>query len=52
MDVAFGIAPVALGILAAGTGTGPTFLFSAAIAALGSAVLVARRESLRGQTSA
>jgi MFS family permease len=51
MDVAFGIAPVVLGTMAASTGTGPTFLLSAAIAALGSAVLVARRESLRGPTS-
>jgi MFS family permease len=51
MDVAFGIAPVVLGTMAASTGTGPTFLLSAAIAALGSAVLVARRESLRGPAS-
>jgi MFS family permease len=47
MDVAFGFAPAVLGLVAASTGTGPTFLLSAAIAALGSAVLVARREFLR-----
>jgi len=47
MDIAFGVAPLVLGVMAASTGTGPTFLLSAAIAALGCAALVARRESLR-----
>lgn len=51
MDIAFGIAPVVLGMMAAGTGTGPTFMLSAAIAALGSAVLFARRESLDGRAA-
>ena len=47
MDIAFGFSPAVLGVIAASTGTGPTFLLSAAIAAVGSVVLVARRESLR-----
>jgi MFS family permease len=46
LDVAFGVAPVVLGVIASGTGAGPTFLLSAAIAALGSALLVARRNVL------
>ena len=51
LDVAFGVAPVVLGVMASGTGAGPTFLLSAAIAALGSALLVARRNGL-GQPAA
>jgi MFS family permease len=47
LDMAFGLAPLALGTMAASTGTGPTFLLSAAIAASGSVVLVARRASLQ-----
>jgi MFS family permease len=47
MDIAFGVAPVVLGLMAAETGAGPTFLLSAVIAGLGSAVLVARRATLR-----
>jgi MFS family permease len=47
LDIAFGIAPVAIGALAAGTGTGPTFFLSAAIAAVGALVLVGRRDALR-----
>jgi MFS family permease len=47
LDIAFGVAPVVLGVIAAEAGVGQTFLLSAAIAALGSGVLVARRRSLR-----
>ncbi len=47
MDLAFGVAPVVLGFMAAETGAGPTFLLSAVVAGLGSAVLFARRVSLR-----
>jgi MFS family permease len=46
LDVAFGVAPVVLGVMASGTGAGPTFLLSAAIAALGSVLLLARRNAL------
>jgi hypothetical protein len=46
LDIAFGIAPVVLGLIAAEAGIGPTFLLSAAIAASASAVLVGRRASL------
>ncbi len=46
LDVAFGVAPVVLGVIASSTGAGSTFLLSAAIAALGSALLVARRASV------
>lgn len=42
LDVAFGVAPVALGFVAAQTGAGPTFLVSAAVAAFGCALLVTR----------
>jgi MFS family permease len=45
LDVAFGIAPVMLGAMAASTGAAPTFLLSAVIAASGSALLVARGRS-------
>ena len=50
LDVAFGVAPVVLGVLAASMGASPTFLTSAAIAALGCAALVARRKSLPAST--
>jgi len=46
LDLAFGVAPVALGIVAASAGVGPAFVLSAAVAAAGSAVLIARRASL------
>ena len=46
LDVAFGVAPVVLGVLAASMGASLTFLTSAAVAALGCAALVARRKSL------
>jgi len=45
LDVAFGVAPVALGFVAASTGAGPTFLVSAMVAAVGCALLVTRRAS-------
>ena len=44
LDVAFGVAPVVLGVLAASMGASLTFLTSAAVAALGCAALVARQE--------
>ncbi|HEX6868301.1 MAG TPA: MFS transporter, partial [Candidatus Limnocylindrales bacterium] len=47
IDVAFGISPVILGVLAVGTGTGATFVLSGVIAAIGSLALVVRREALR-----
>jgi MFS family permease len=50
LDVAFGVAPVVLGVLAGSMGAGLTFLTSAAIAAVGCAALVARRKSLPRST--
>jgi len=47
LDVAFGLAPLVLGVMAGRTGAGPTFLLSAAIAAAGSLVLASRGRSLR-----
>jgi MFS family permease len=46
LDIAFGVAPVVIGLIAQQTGYGPTFLVSAALAAAGSALLLARRGSL------
>jgi predicted MFS family arabinose efflux permease len=46
LDVAFGIAPVVLGLIANRAGYEPTFLFSAVLAGLASALLVLRRRSL------
>lgn len=46
LDVAFGIAPVVLGLIANRAGYEPTFLFSAVLAGLASALLVLRRGSL------
>ena len=46
LDLAFGFAPVVLGLVADRAGYGPTFLVSAALAALAGALLVARRGSL------
>jgi MFS family permease len=43
LDLAFGAAPVALGSIAGVTGYGPTFLVSAALAALGCVILVGGR---------
>ena len=51
LDVAFGVAPVVLGVLAASMGASLTFLTSAAVAALGCAALVARRKSLPASTA-
>jgi MFS family permease len=45
-DLAFGAAPVALGAIAGVTGYGPTFLISAALAALGCGILVGGRRSI------
>lgn len=47
MDVAFGIAPVALGVIATRMGYEPTFIFSAVLAAMGGLLLFARRRSLQ-----
>jgi MFS family permease len=52
LDVAFGVAPVVLGLVAVGSGAGPTFLLSAAVAAFGSAMLIARGGSLRSSGEA
>jgi MFS family permease len=46
LDVAFGIAPVALGLIANRVGYGPTFLASAVLAAVASVLLVVRERSL------
>lgn len=46
LDVAFGVAPLVLGLIAARTGYGPTFLVSAGLALVGSALLLARRRAL------
>ena len=46
LDLAFGAAPVALGSIAGITGYGPTFLISAALAALGCILLVGGRRSI------
>lgn len=43
LDLAFGAAPVVIGTIAGTTGYGPTFLVSAALAALGCALLVGGR---------
>lgn len=50
LDVAFGVAPAVLGVLAASMGASLTFLISAGIAAIGCAALVARRKSLPRST--
>jgi MFS family permease len=47
MDVAFGVAPVVLGLLANRLGYEPTFVFSAVLAASGGALLFLRRRSLQ-----
>ncbi len=46
LDIAFGLAPVALAPLAAGAGYPATFIASAVVAAVGGVVLVVRRGSL------
>jgi MFS family permease len=46
LDLAFGVAPVAIGFIAGRTGYGPTFLISAALAAAASALLLARRRAI------
>jgi len=52
LDVAFGVAPVALGFVAERSGAGPTFLVSAGVAALGCAAFIGRRESLQRPAAA
>jgi MFS family permease len=46
LDLVFGLAPVALGLIAAEVGYGPTFLVSAVLAGIASALLLARRAEL------
>ena len=46
LDLAFGIAPVVIGLIARSTGYGPTFLISALLAIVASGLLVARRGAL------
>jgi hypothetical protein len=46
LDLAFGFAPVGIGLMADKVGYGPTFLVSAALAGLGSALLLGRRAAL------
>jgi MFS family permease len=46
LDVSFGVAPVALGVIATRAGYEPTFLVSSALAAAGAVLLIARRRSL------
>lgn len=46
LDLVFGVAPVTLGLIADRTGYGPTFVASALLAALASALLLARRNEL------
>ena len=46
LDVAFGVAPVVLGLIANRAGYGPTFVVSAALAALAAVLLFVRRGSL------
>jgi MFS family permease len=46
LDLTFGIAPVVLGVIADRTGYGVAFLVAGVLAAGGSALLVARRQSL------
>ena len=43
IDVAFGLSPALLGLLATSTGYPPTFLVSGVIAAIGAAWLLLRR---------
>jgi hypothetical protein len=47
LDLAFGVAPVVLGVMAVGTGAEATFLLSAAVAAAGCAILVGREVAVR-----
>ncbi len=46
LDLAFGIAPVGLGVIAEGVGYGPTFVVSAVLALVASGLLFARRRAL------
>jgi MFS family permease len=52
LDVSFGVAPVALGMIATRAGYEPTFLVSAGLAALGALLLFARRRSLESPAPA
>jgi MFS family permease len=47
LDVAFGLSPAVLGLLAASTGYAPTFLVSSVVAAAGAAFLLIRRPGQR-----
>jgi MFS family permease len=49
LDVAFGLAPAALGAVAAASGYPAVFLSSAVVAAVGSALLYARRDSVAAE---
>jgi MFS family permease len=51
LDLAFGIAPASLGLIADATGYAGAFLVSAVIAAAGSALLVMRRDAARVDTA-
>lgn len=51
LDISFGVAPVALGLVANRAGYEPTFIISAVLAAAGAGLLIVRRRSLE-QTSA
>jgi len=46
LDISFGVAPVALGLVANRAGYEPTFLISAVLAAAGAGLLFLRRRSL------
>lgn len=46
LDLAFGFAPVGIGLIADRTGYGPTFLVSAVLAGVASALLLGRRATL------
>jgi len=46
VDLAFGVAPAVLGLIADRAGYGPTFLVSAVLAAVASGLLLARRRAL------
>lgn len=52
VDLSFGLAPAVLGFVVDGLGFEAAFLVSAAIAALGAALLVARRHSIMAPVSA
>jgi MFS family permease len=51
LDVAFGLSPAVLGLIAASTGYPPTFLISSVIAAIGAGYLLIRRPGQAGRTT-